>query len=65
MNNNNEVFLTPVDVEEIFKIAVPTQAVWRSTNRHNIPYVKIGGLVRYPKNEFIEWIRDMNRKEKC
>lgn len=39
--------LTKEDVSEILGITVGTLAVWRTTKRYNLPYVKSGRLVRY------------------
>jgi excisionase family DNA binding protein len=33
-----------------------TLAVWRSTRRYNIPYVKVGSLVYYRRSELDEWL---------
>lgn len=33
-----------------------TLEVWRSTQRHPIPYVKVGRLVRYSIKDLDEWL---------
>jgi len=39
--------LTKEQVSDILGITVGTLAVWRTTRRYNLPYVKTGRLVRY------------------
>ena len=39
--------LTKEQVSDILGISVGTLAVWRTTKRYNLPYVKTGRLVRY------------------
>lgn len=39
--------LTPIEVSELLGVAPATLAVWRSTRRVVLPYVKIGRHVRY------------------
>ena len=39
--------LTPQQVSNILGISVGTLAVWRTTKRYNLPYVKAGRLIRY------------------
>ena len=33
-----------------------TLNVWRCTKRHQIPYVKVGSLVKYRKSDLDEWL---------
>ena len=49
--------LTPKEVSELLNVDVETLNIWRCTQRYNLPYVKVGRLVRYrPEdiNSFIE-----------
>ena len=39
--------MTPEQVAEYLGIEVETLNVWRCTKRYNLPYTKIGRLVRY------------------
>ncbi len=43
--------LTKEEVSEILGITVGTLAVWRTTKRYNLPYVKSGRLVRYREQD--------------
>lgn len=43
-------------------ITYHTLAVWKSTKRYNVPYVKIGRLVKYRRTDLERFI-DENRSE--
>ena len=43
--------LTPEQAAEILGTTVGTLAVWRCRREHGIPYVKIGGSVRYRRED--------------
>lgn len=43
--------LTKDDVSRILGVTVGTLAVWRTTNRYNLPYVKSGRLIRYREED--------------
>lgn len=47
----NERLLTKEDVSRILGITVGTLAVWRTTKRYNLPYVKSGRLIRYREQD--------------
>ena len=47
----NIVLLTKEQVSEILGISVGTLAVWRTTKRYNLPYVKSGRLIRYREQD--------------
>lgn len=44
-------FLTPGQVSRLLQIPVSTPAVWRSTGRVQLVYVKIGRAVRYRRSD--------------
>ena len=46
-----ERLLTAEQVSEILGIEPATLAVWRCTNRYNLPYTKVGRLVRYRETD--------------
>ncbi len=39
--------LTPQTVSKLLGVTQHTLAVWRCSKRYPLPYVKVGGLVRY------------------
>lgn len=34
---------------------------WRSTGKHDIPFIKVGGSVRYLKDDLIKWVEKRAR----
>jgi predicted DNA-binding transcriptional regulator AlpA len=49
--------LNPADVADLLGIKVETLQIWRCNHRYNLPYIKIGGRVRYKASDvetFIE-----------
>lgn len=53
----NQILLTKEDVSKILGVSTGTLAVWRTTKRYNLPYVKTGRLIRYRREDvqaFIE-----------
>ncbi len=55
--------LTKEDVSKILGISVGTLAVWRTTKRYNLPYVKSGRLVRYREEDVQAFINSRLRGE--
>ena len=39
--------LTAEEAAKYLKVEKETLAVWRSTKRYNVPYIKMGRLIRY------------------
>ena len=39
-----------------------TLSVWRSTGRYNLPYVKVGRLVRYRRADLDAWLEKRYRQ---
>jgi len=52
----SKTLLTPQEVSEILGVTEETLAVWRSTNRYDLPYSKIGSLVRYLPDGLLKFI---------
>ena len=46
----NESLLTQAQAAEILGVTPGTLSVWRCTKRYNIPYIKVGRLVKYRKS---------------
>ncbi|MDR2209603.1 MAG: helix-turn-helix domain-containing protein [Azoarcus sp.] len=34
-----------------------TLAIWRSSGRYSLPYVKVGRKVRYRRSDLIAWLK--------
>lgn len=52
-----ERLLTPTEVSKALCVDVETLNIWRATNRYNLPYVKVGRLVRYRLSDLQSFIR--------
>ena len=52
----NSILLTKEEVSSILGVSVGTLAVWRTTKRYNLPYVKSGRLVRYRQEDIQAFI---------
>ena len=46
-SNHTRGLLTPLDVSRLLRIPESTLAVWRSTGRVQLAFVKVGRAVRY------------------
>lgn len=49
--------LRPQDVAEMLGITTHTLAVWRCEGRYDLPYIKVGRLVRYEMTAVIAFMR--------
>lgn len=59
----NKQLLTKEQVSEILGVTVGTLAVWRTTKRYNLPYVKSGRLIRYREEDVQAFINSRLRGE--
>lgn len=50
--------MKPEQAAEYLQIAPATLAVWRSNNRKRLAFVKIGGQVRYRREDLDQFIAD-------
>jgi excisionase family DNA binding protein len=56
-NLNLEILLTPKEASARLRVTVGTLAVWRSTKRYPLPYVRVGRAIRYRQNEVDAYLR--------
>lgn len=47
---------TPEQVATALGVSHRTLAAWRSTRRNPLPYVKVGRLVRYRRQDVAAWL---------
>jgi hypothetical protein len=52
--------LTPKQVSEILGVSVGTLSIWRCVHRYNLPYKKIGRLVKYEAQAVADFIDRRN-----
>lgn len=55
MNHSTIELLTIKDVAELFKISVPT--VRRLQQLRQLPFIKVGGSVRFAKSDIVEYLK--------
>ncbi|MFH1919443.1 MAG: helix-turn-helix domain-containing protein [Planctomycetota bacterium] len=48
--------LTPAETAEHLGIQEQTLAVWRTTGRHGLPFVRVGRSIRYRLADVEEWL---------
>lgn len=52
----HEELLDDPTATEFLDLKRGTLAVWRSTGRYNLPYLKIGRKVRYRHSDLLAWL---------
>ena len=50
------------EAARILDISPGTLAVWRSTGRYNLRFVKIGRNVRYRRSDLLAWLEKRTRE---
>ncbi|MGV8889953.1 MAG: helix-turn-helix domain-containing protein [Pseudomonas sp.] len=55
---NPPVHVDHTEAACVLKVKESTLAVWRSTGRYNLPFVKVGRLVRYRVNDLAQFLVD-------
>ncbi len=48
--------LGPAEVAQLLDVKVQTLSVWRCVGRHSLPYVKVGRLIRYRRQDVDAWL---------
>ncbi len=48
--------LNPLEAALFLGVSVNTLAVWRSTGRHDLPFIKVGRCVRYDHAVLSAWL---------
>lgn len=49
--------MTPEHAAHTLSVSIRTLAAWRSSGRHDLPYVKLGRLVRYRTSDIADWLQ--------
>ena len=57
--------LTPAEAADLLRTTEATLAVWRSTGRHGIPFVKLGRAVRYRRADLLAWLDARSSTSTC
>jgi excisionase family DNA binding protein len=48
--------LTPAETAELLKVKLQTLSAWRCSGRHDLPFQKVGGSVRYRRADVTGWL---------
>jgi excisionase family DNA binding protein len=48
--------LTDAEAAAYIGVSPGTLTVWRCTGRYNLPYIKVGRLVRYRQSDIDAWL---------
>lgn len=68
INEGNTPFMTtqplktPEATAQFLGVTVETLAVWRSTGRYNIPFIKVGRSIRYRQSDLEKWLDERTRE---
>lgn len=61
IRSQSDPLRSPVEAAEYLGLKPHTLAVWRTTGRYSLPYVRIGGLVRYRQSALDAFIAARTR----
>jgi excisionase family DNA binding protein len=50
------VLLTSVEAAAFLGVKKETLAIWRCTKRYNLPFVRVGRLIKYRKSDLIAFL---------
>jgi excisionase family DNA binding protein len=53
--------ISPLEASLLLGVSVDTLSVWRCTGRYNLPFVKVGRLVKYRKKDIDTWLENRAR----
>jgi excisionase family DNA binding protein len=56
VNIENEKLLTRKETAQFLGVGEGTLAVWASTKRYELPYIKVGRLVKYRLSDITEFL---------
>ncbi len=55
------ILWTAKEAAKFLGVSHTSLATWRSTGQHDIPFVKIGGGVRYLKGDLMKWVENKRK----
>ena len=56
-----ERLITPKELSNILGVSESTLAVWRTQKTYPLPYVKVGGRIRYDLKDIDIWLENRKR----
>ncbi len=65
MNLNRDQLLTRKEAAKYLGVSEITLGLWKSTNRYNLPVVKVGRLAKYRYGDLLDFIdrRTVNKED--
>lgn len=58
---NPSDLLTPEAAATLLGMSSRTLATWRSKRRHGLPYIRVGGRIRYSKTSLLSWLQSRHQ----
>ena len=56
LKDQSDSLYAPDQTAQYLGVTEQTLAVWRCTGRYDIPYIKVGRLVKYRKSDLDAWL---------
>lgn len=53
---NGEQLLDPIGCAEFIGVTTKTLAAWRCSGRYNLPFVRVGRVIRYRMKDILRWL---------
>lgn len=58
-----ERLLNTEEASQYLGVTRDTLAVWRTTRRYELPYIKVGRLVKYRLTDLDEWLNNRTKEK--
>ena len=53
---NDDPLLDTIQAAQVIHTEPSTMEVWRCTKRYDLPFIKVGRLVRYRRSDLLKWL---------
>jgi len=63
LGQQSDPLFTPAEAAEYLGVTENTLSVWRCVGRYNIPFIKVGRLVKYRKSALDAFLKRRTRGE--
>ncbi len=54
--------LTTSEAAKLLKVAKKTLEKWRSEGSFNLPYITVGGSIKYDKQDIVNYLKDNTKR---
>lgn len=58
-----ERLLNTEEASQYLGVTRDTLAIWRTTRRYELPYIKVGRLVKYRLTDLDEWLNNRTKEK--